>query len=178
MPAERVVDLKVQTRFGEMYSAFLRFSFHKLRLLFFVAALIFVLTGLVLIHANQVDPPDDRWTNFAENVKPLFNLAWIFFLLIPVTSLLNAARIQRDPRTKGGFNYHITDGGIRVEGSTGSNDYNWTAFSEASEVSGAFFLFVTGALFHIIPKRCFASPEDINVFREIIRTNVSKSKLR
>jgi YcxB-like protein len=178
MAIPNVIDLAVQARFAELYSAFLKYSFHKLRYMLLIALLIFILTGLALIHASNLDPPDDRWTNLALNVKPLFTLSWVFFLIVPITSLINAVKTSRDPRRSSGFKYHVTDSGMHIEGSTGSSDLNWTAFLEVREVSGAFFMFVTGALFHIIPKRCFSSSEDMVRFREIIRANIPKAKLR
>lgn len=178
MTTPNAIDLTVQARFGELYSAFLKYSLHKLRFMLLIALLIFILSGLALIHASSFDPPDDRWTNLALNVKPLFTLSWVFLLIVPVTSLINAAKTFRDPRRSSGFKYLVTDSGMHIDGSTGSSDLNWTAFLEVREVSGAFFMFVTGALFHIVPKRCFSSTEDMIRFREIIRANIPKAKLK
>jgi len=175
MATERVIDFYVQPRFGEMYAAILKFSLRKLRVLLVLATVIFVSTGIVLMHASLLDPPDDRWTSFAYNLRPLFYLACAFVLLIPVTSLINTVKTLRDPRRKSGFKYQVTDKGIHVEGSTGSSDFNWTAFLEAREGSDSFLLYVTGTLFHIIPKRCFASSDDLTVFRDLLRANISLS---
>jgi YcxB-like protein len=178
MATPNAIDFTVQARFGELYSAFLNYSLHKLRFMLLIALLIFILTGLAIHHASSLDPPEDHWMNFALSVKPLFTLSWAFLLIIPVTALLNVAKILRDPRRSSGIKYHVTDSGMYIESSMGSSDLNCTAFLEVREVSGAFFMFVTGALFHIIPKRCFSSTDDMIRFREIIRANIPKARLK
>jgi hypothetical protein len=177
MSAENSIDLTVQIRFGELYSANLKFALRRGRFILFGGIFLFVVTATIMLHASLLDPPDDHWTLFAQNIRPLFYVTLIVFLM-PVTTLINTAKAFRDPRRRGGFKYHVTNAGIHVEGSTGSSDYNWTAFLEAREVSAAFFLFVTPFTFHVILKRCFNSNEDVDQFREIIRTNIPKSNLR
>jgi hypothetical protein len=131
-----------------------------------------------MFHAYSLAPPDGRWTAFAQNVKPVFILAWIFIAVFPVLWLINTRKILRDPRVKNGFKYHVSDEGVRVEGSAGVSEFNWTAFVEAREISNGFLLFVTRTSFHVIPRRCFTTNEEVLLFRKIIRANIPKAKLK
>jgi hypothetical protein len=178
MPNEKTIDLFVKLKFGELYLATLKFVIRKRKVVLIGAAFLAVVTGSIIIHANSPDLQDDRWIGVAQNVKPLFNIMWICMALFPVTTLISTWRILRDPRAKNGFKYRVASEGIRVEGSAGTSDYNWTAFIGAREISTAFFLFVTGATFHLIPKRSFATSDDLVQFREIIRASIPRAKLK
>ena len=178
MPNENAIDLFVKLEFGELYLSNLKFSIRRQRYLLLIIAVFLAVVGSLLIHIGLQDPPDDRWTAFADNIKPLFYVMSLVVLSIPVTVLLYTKKLLRDPRAKNGSKYHVTTDGVRVEGSAGTADLNWTAFLQAREISTAFWLFVTTATFHLIPKRCFATNDDLVQFREIIRANIPKTKLR
>jgi hypothetical protein len=97
--------------------------------------------------------------------------------VFPVASLINTRKAFRDTRAVNGVKYRISPETIRVEGSTGVSDLNWTAFLRVRETTPAFLLFATTTTFHLIPKRCFATNDDIFRFREIIRENIPNAKL-
>jgi hypothetical protein len=178
MPNDDAIDLFVKVDFWELYRANLEFAVRQARFFLIGAAFLALATGSVLVHANSPDLQDDRWITFAQNVKPLFTLSFIFLFIFPVTSLINTRKAFRDPRAANGFKYRVSPETIRVEGSSGVSDLNWTAFLRARETSPAFWLFVTPTIFHLIPKRCFATNDDIVRFREIIRVNIPKAKLQ
>ena len=177
MDKERFLNLFVKHQFGELYSANLKHAALRLRFFSIPAGVILVLLGSILIIAHLRRSIETDWSNLAENLEPLFLLMVAFFVLIPVLALIGTQRTLRDPRTKNGFTYDVSNHGIRCEGSAGRFDMNWTAFTRAREVSDAFLLYVTRDNFHLFPKRCFA-PGEIDLFREIIRANLAGAKLQ
>ncbi len=177
MPSENVIDLAVKHQFRELYAASLKSFLYRLKYTLIVALIILVGNSYLFVYASS-RPSDDQWVTLADNFKPLFYVVLIVLLWIPILILIHTRKVLRDPRTKGGYEYHVTTHGIRVEGSAGTSDLNWTAFVSAREVSTAFWLFVSKTTFHLIPKRCFTSDADIVAFREIIRSNILMAKLR
>jgi hypothetical protein len=134
--------------------------------------------GSVVIYVRLQETPDDRWAKFAEGITPWFFVLLVFVFITPITCWLTTRKVLRDPRGKNGAKLHITNDGVRIDASTGTHELNWTAFLEALEVSTAFWLLVTRTSFIMVPKRCFNSNDDLIKFREIIRANVPKAKLR
>jgi hypothetical protein len=178
MPSENAIDLTVKHQFKELYAANLKSVFYRLKYILFGALVLLATNGYLLVYAGT-HPSDDRWVALADNLKPLFFVVFIIVVLwIPILYLIHTRRVLRDPRTKSGYKYHVTIHGIRVEGSAGLSDLNWSAFVGAREESTAFWLYVSRTTFHLIPKRCFNSDAEIVEFRDIIRSNISKAKLR
>jgi hypothetical protein len=97
-------------------------------------------------------------------------------VLLPLVAFLAARKAMNDPRTKAGFKYHFSRDAIQIEGLSGRSELNWNAFVDVREVPDAFFLFLNRQLFHVIPKRCFASGDEVSAFREILRDKFPKAK--
>lgn len=178
MSKENAIDLFVRLGFGELFWANLRFSILRQRYLLVIVGVILAVIGSVVVYVSLQETPDDNLVKFAEGIKPWFYVLLVVVLVIPITALLTTRRLFRDPRGKNGAELQITNDGIRIESSTGTHELNWTAFLGALEASTAFWLLATRTSFIIIPKRCFHINDDLVKFREIIRANVPKAKLR
>jgi hypothetical protein len=120
----------------------------------------------------------EKRPDFIATVRPLFIYGVAALFVIFALPGLAVARRLRDPRAKNGFTYIVSNEGVRVEGSAGRAENNWTAFLRAREAHRVFSLFVTRDSFHVLPKRCFASPEDMDLFRAIVRANLPAAKLK
>jgi hypothetical protein len=178
MSEENEIDLFVKLGFGELYWANLRFSLRKQRYLLVIIGVLLAFIGSVVVYVSFQEAPDDRWVKFAEGITPWSYLLLVLVLITPITCWLTTRKVLCDPRAKNGAKLHISNDGIRIEGSTGIHELNWTAFLGALEVSTAFWLLVTRTAFILVPKRCFDTNDDLFKFRGIIRANVPNAKLR
>ncbi len=66
--------------------------------------------------------------------------------------------------TENGFEIRIT-----ADEKTHEGGGEWTAFTRVVETEGDFMLFLPGSVGIFLPKRCYKSPEDIQLFREYAR---------
>jgi hypothetical protein len=176
MSADRFVDLFIQLGLKETYWANLGVSVRRLRIFLLAFALLAVFTGTAFVLAH-VGAEDDNFQSIGSNLAPLFWVWLVILIIFPAVLWFTTRKALRDPRTQGGFHYRISDAGIESRGSAGSTELNWSAFIAARETTEAFQLFISGSRFHFLPKRCFASPQEIDLAREIIRANISKAKL-
>lgn len=128
MTDDPCVEFRVKYRFGEMLSANLRDFVRRLRftLAFLVALLVF--TGSTVIYANFEGQPGDKWTKFGNDMGPIFLWLLFFVFVVALCPFTSTWKSLRDPRTKAGYNFRISDKGVRLEGSAGVSDLNWTAF--------------------------------------------------
>jgi hypothetical protein len=177
MTESSTVDVFVKHTLGELYSANLKHLLRRLRWALLSGGLLTALLGAVLIYAITHDSPDHDAAMLIQGTRPWFLFMITISALIMIVPLVAARRSLRDPRAKDGFNYHISRDGVRVEGSSGKSELNWTAFVDVREVSKAFFLFVHSNFFHVIPKRSLARLEDLALLREILREKFPKATI-
>jgi hypothetical protein len=143
MPGESTVELSVKYSFGEFLSANLTDFLRRLRFVLAVEVALLVFAGSATTYGYFEGQPGDKWTTFGQDMGPIF--LWLLFvlfisLLCPFTSTWKSLR---DPRTKAGYRFNISHNSVRIEGSAGVSDLNWTAFVSAREVPDAFYLYLT-----------------------------------
>jgi hypothetical protein len=61
----------------------------------------------------------------------------------------------------------ISDAATRAE-------HRWDAFSHVLETSNLFLLYTSDHAFHMVPKRAFASEQDVRSFRELVRRTIAE----
>jgi YcxB-like protein len=74
------------------------------------------------------------------------------------------------------YSVEFTDAGIvstRVEGET---KHGWDYYRKWNEGKTLFLLFQSEVLMNMIPKRCFASPEEMAEFRELLAKKIGAAK--
>lgn len=179
MDEDYVLKVFVRHEFGELYRANLTRFLSRSRLVLIPLAVAVCAVGAVLllgaithVHIRERRP------DFIANVRPLLIYGAVALVGAFVLPGLATGKTLRDPRGKNGFTYSVSNEGIRVEGSAGRLEYDWTAFVKATEAPSAFSLFMTRDSFHLLPKRCFGSPGDVELFRTIVRANVPVSRLK
>lgn len=173
------LTLRVRHEFGELYWANLKHFLSRLKFVLITLAVFLCAVGAILAvgavtHTNIADTRPD----FIANVRPLFILCAAVFVGAFALPWVATSKGLRDPRRKNGFTYYVSNQGVRVEGSVARSELDWTAFTKAAESRGAFSLFTTRHSFHLLPKRCFASPDEIELFRMLVRTNVPAARLK
>ncbi|HXY79271.1 MAG TPA: YcxB family protein [Candidatus Bathyarchaeia archaeon] len=74
--------------------------------------------------------------------------------------------------------YTISDEGVEQDCATARGEFQWATYLKAQETPDFFLLYVRRTMAHPIPKRAFASAEEISQFREMLRRHVKKVSLR
>lgn len=173
------LEFFVKHEFGELYWANLKHFLSRFKLIVVPLALVLCAVGAILVYGSitHLHIAESR-PDFISNLSPLLMYGAGAVVMIFALPAVASAKNLRDPRSKNGFTYNVSNDGVRVDGSAGRSENNWTAFVRATEARSAFSLFVTRDSFHLLPKRCFASSEDIDRFRTIIRTNVPATRLK
>jgi len=116
----------------------------------------------------------------------LSTLAWIvvFFVcaglgLFLVPYLRTVFMFRNSPALKLTRRITFSDTGIHFESTDSVGDYKWSLFAGVVETRKTFLLKQTAYAATYIPKRCFSSPEEIQLVRDLIRQNFKgKYKLR
>jgi hypothetical protein len=67
-----------------------------------------------------------------------------------------------------------SESGLLAENETGKATVPWSDFIKWKEGNGAFLLYVSDDMFHIVPKHFFQSEADVGAFREILAAKVGK----
>lgn len=67
-----------------------------------------------------------------------------------------------------------TEGGLLAENETGQFTLPWSDFRKWKEGNGAFLLYVSDNIFHLVPKHFFQSHADIVAFRDLLKAKVGK----
>jgi YcxB-like protein len=176
MSADRAVDLFIKLELKETFWANLGVIARRLRFVLIPIVLLTPLTGAILI-AGRLHPDSYDWQNISSNVAPLFWFSVAYLPFLAIITWLAARMYLRDYRVRDGFQCRISDAGIIYKGFAVSVELSWVAYIMARETKVAFQLYVTRSYFHLLPKRCFASQEDIDLVREIIRAYCPNAKL-
>jgi len=96
---------------------------------------------------------------------------FICFGLILFPYLRLRSVFQKAPGFKTRAKYMFDDQGMRFESEYAKGEYKWSVFARVLETRKAFALAQTDYAATYIPKRCFMSPNDISLFRQLVREN-------
>jgi len=86
--------------------------------------------------------------------------------------------LQSTPSLQGPTRWLFSDGAIRVDSPTGGSHLEWTTYMRARETAVQFLLYPQAQIAHIVPKRCFATKEQVTRFREMVRRQVPTATLQ
>jgi len=104
---------------------------------------------------------------------------FILFALLVFPYLRMRAKFRKSPAMTMMWLYTFTATGIRIQSDDATSDCKWSLFLRAWESPSVFVFSLTthGAIY--VPKRCFASSNDVARLRELIRNNMpGKWRLR
>ena len=178
MNSPELIRVHVKLRFWELYRITAYLLFRAFRF-FLLPAAVLLLIFLVFLGYIAFNPsPENTVSRLLESfgASPYVFLGVLaFFLVIP---LISAWQTYSNPRVREGTRYQLSNNGVEMETSVGSANLSWAAFGRAVETPSLFLFFVTKGMAYAIPKRSFASEEEAAAFRELLRDNVKKTKLR
>ena len=104
-------------------------------------------------------------TSFISNMAlVLFNLALLGLVVMLIYGLTFRFSSKSIAKKMGVTKYQISHEGIRIEHETRTIFQKWSGISSIEQNNDLIFLFVSGMVAHIIPKRCFENQDQIKLF--------------
>ncbi len=76
------------------------------------------------------------------------------------------------------IHYSFSDDGIDAVAQSLNSHVDWENVYKVVETRHNFLVFLSRSLMYITPKRCFPSSEQIESFQHLLRSHVSRTKLR
>jgi hypothetical protein len=104
---------------------------------------------------------------------------FILFGLLLFPYLRVRAMFRKSPAMTNTRRYTIGQAGITIQSDDATSDCKWSLFQRAVETPSVFVFLQTSYYGTYIPKRCFASSDDVARVRDFIRENMpGKWRLR
>ncbi|MHB8127415.1 MAG: YcxB family protein [Mobilitalea sp.] len=121
----------------------------------------------------------------AENVKGKITI-WpfaLFFILVLyrvaspyITKIIAKKQFESDKLVQKETEYTFSSDGIKAESDVKIVNLRWPELSKIVETKQYFVLYERAQAANIIPKRCFASEEELLAFTKIIQDNLTETK--
>lgn len=129
---------------------------------------------MVLFLVLQVFVFDPRFNWVYEFV--VVGVVLVFYgMLVPLILYVSCRRDMQLPLMQETLDYTITEKEIDLQGATVSAVSKWQYIKKAIENDRYFVLFTTNKAMHYLPKAGFASVNDVDRFRDIVRMNRVKA---
>jgi hypothetical protein len=97
---------------------------------------------------------------------------FVLFAVLVFPYLRMRAMFRKSPAMTKARRYTFRATGITIQSDDANSDCKWPFFQRAVETPSVFVLSITSRGATYIPKRCFASPNDVARMRELIRENM------
>lgn len=98
-----------------------------------------------------------------------FAIAFVFGTL---RSLKKKKNLKDDSELLGMINYEFTDDGVKCESRQSNSFSKWSMVKDIQESSSAFYLVNVANSAILIPKRCFATAEEADEFKQYVKTKI------
>ncbi len=168
----RPVVASGQLSFSEYFNVVRAESLRQAWLAVSLCGLLTALSLCLILYAAVVVP---------EDLGSILWSVWEIPVILSVTIGILLFNFRRRARKQlsssrelsGEATYEFSDTGFDTRTHFSSSTSTWEALHGARESREAFIFYRSNASFHIVPKRTFKSPGDIDALREIIRSRVS-----
>jgi len=102
-------------------------------------------------------------------VAMLAYLAFLFLFIQPkrVRKIFRQQKIMQSP-----YSFTVTDEAVITKSDVGDTKLTWDYFVKWKEGKNLFMMYQSDVLYHMVPKRCFASPEEMTQFRQLLETKL------
>ena len=164
------IEVLSDLRIGDIYWLFFSNAIRKLIYARWVLAIVLILlvgleTQYVSFVALLLAPP------FLHLL-----LGGVIFVAVVLPYLRSRAFVRGTMGTSSTLSYTIGPQGVDVRGGSQAH-YDWGAVRNAKQTSSLILLYVDGHSALVIPKRCFASPQQLNDVRSTIAAH-AKSRVK
>ncbi len=167
MSNEKLVSVEVKLRPKDVYRPYF-WSWQNLLRLFIALMLAFATYDACLAPNAPVKSLPDGSSISAVLVAVV---CFIILGLILFPYLRVRAAMKKAPVFQRSSRYSFSPDGMQVENEDATGNFKWSAFSRILEVRTTFLFFRTDYSATYFPKRCFRSPDEIVLLRELIREN-------
>ncbi|HEX8916498.1 MAG TPA: YcxB family protein [Humisphaera sp.] len=103
-------------------------------------------------------------------------LAGLFFTAgLPLVAWVSApAAFRRQPALGDDVQLTVTEAGLAVRGAAAAGEERWPLYTSYLETRHLFLLYHGPRTFRLVPKRAFASPADVEAFRDLVVDKVGR----
>lgn len=181
----------VEVEFGlslrELYAANLSILLGRIRYLLYIMGICVVICAVSLAPKYLPEPFADYVYAVASRLNLYALLDWLFpglagggvtlLVMVPAAAFLRARSIKR----KFGADksrYVFSADGVNIQSALGNANLKWEMFQQIRENRRFFFFYSVPGMASLVPKRSFATPEQREEFRLLIRSQVKKFKLK
>jgi YcxB-like protein len=100
-------------------------------------------------------------------------LAWNFGITVPkrVRKIFKQQKALHTP-----YSFAITTESILIKSERGETNLTWDYFLKWKESKDLFLLYSSDVMFHMIPKRCFTSPDEAVQFRSLLLEKIGSTR--
>ncbi len=151
------------------YKAFCKFHRRKVTQISYVFMLVLTLTWLQPKTGDQ----------FVIGILGIL-IAFAFIFVVDMIALHQSCKrmFNSAPLSKLEVENVINEGGFHQTSSVGNTDLTFEQFFKICETKDAFYLYISKIQAFIMPKQDFASEEEIENLKKILRDKVEKKKLK
>ena len=154
------------------------FQQRGMRLFVVVSAVVTLSTGLTVLLSLF-----SRATALKEIpalVLPIAFFPIIWLLILFVTPLQLRRNVQANERLRAETTGQASDAGLLLQTAFSETKMDWGTFAQLSETHTHFFLpyTVNRNMVQIIPKRAFASPQDVQAFRQAVNEKIGQRVIK
>jgi len=129
---------------------------------YFMLLLVVIVLGLSIYEAIA------HQKSFSDSIWIIAALAYLAFLF----GFLRPRRIRKIFRQQESlhmpYSFTVADDAVLTKSENGEARLAWDYFSKWKEGKDLFLLYQSDVMFHMVPKRCFASPEEMTQFRKLL----------
>jgi O-antigen ligase len=170
MKNENAISLDVQLRIGDLYWIYVM---QAVNAGWFVRGYL----GLALIILLALAPKLLAFLAFIVLPPIVFLILAIFLYLLVVRPYLRArAFVRQTQGDQSSIRYTFSQAGIDVRGAHSETLFQWAAVGRAKQTAHLFVLYLSKSSAIVVPKRCFASIEEISSFQNLVKTNIAISR--
>ena len=175
----KTIELDVDMTSGDLYKGTLAASIHMLRHLIRAVCIVVALWALCFVAGSLRNALSGEADALAQWLFPLVvGSVPTALILIPAVPFIRVKRMLRTEGMDGKRHYVFSEDGIQIESQIANGFAKWAAYVRATETRKYFLLFAAPGFANILPKRCFLNESAIADFRSLVRTHISKTRLR
>jgi hypothetical protein len=151
--------------------------FHTFLRLWLLIPLVLCMIAIVILSAWM-----DR-TCHTSYLIPILRFVTVAAALVVISFALPYLLARNTMRTsaafKGDLRYTFDASGVNAVTPASQSHMNWSGFHRAVELKDFFLLYMSSRVFHIVPKRVFSNPDQLDAFRSLLLSTLgAKTRLR
>jgi hypothetical protein len=160
------IEIDVRLNLDDYLRANYWFLYNKIKPIIFILLFVGVYAPLhIWLSGAQMGPNDSYWGFF---------IPWgILIFLIGGTYLGSKRQLASHKAMNETHHYTFLNEGINSVSASTSAHQDWDNIREAVETKTNFLLFIALNQMYIIPKRCFQNEEQIDLFRDMLKRQLS-----